>query len=69
MSTQPKCEFCNKRYVTFANSFSCRCAFNKLCAKCRLPEAHNCKFDWKNFGRKILIEQNPVIITPKLEKI
>jgi hypothetical protein len=69
VSSKPKCEFCQKRYVSFVNSFSCRCAFKSLCVKCRLPEAHCCSFDWKDFGRKILIEQNPVIVNSKLEKI
>lgn len=68
MDNKHVCEFCHKHYITF-NLFSCKCKFKFLCSKCRLPEAHCCSFDWKNFGRKILIEQNPILTSCKLEKI
>jgi hypothetical protein len=49
--------------------FNCKCEFKKLCSKCRLPETHECKFDYKKEGKEEILKQNPVIIADKLTKI
>lgn len=35
----------------------------------RYSETHNCSFDYKKEGRKILEQANPVVTAPKLPKI
>ncbi len=62
-----KCDYCNKKAGIMP--FSCRCEFKKLCTKCRLPEKHNCNFDYKKLGRDEILKLNPVIVAEKLDKI
>jgi hypothetical protein len=62
-----KCDFCNKKAGVMP--FSCRCDFKKLCPKCRLPEKHNCKFDYKTTGKEEILKANPVVIADKLVRI
>ena len=37
--------------------------------KCRLPEKHNCKFDYKTTGKEEILKANPVVIADKLVRI
>ena len=46
----------------------CKCG-NKFCAKHRLPENHNCSFNFKEEGRRILMKQNPPIVRTKITKV
>ena len=48
--------------------FECQCQL-KFCSLHRLPEEHNCIFDFKKYGKKILEKNNPVIVTPKIVKL
>jgi len=62
-----RCMVCNKK-TGIATSYNCRCG-NNFCAAHRYAEAHNCTFDYKMEGRKILEQNNPVVTAPKLPKI
>ena len=61
----PKCDKCLKRSLI---RITCKCAKN-YCFKCRVPESHDCTFDYQDRARLILREQNPLIVTEKLEKL
>lgn len=45
-----------------------RCG-NNFCASHRYAEAHDCTYDYKTAGRRLLQETNPIISAPKLPKI
>ena len=45
-----------------------RCG-NNFCATHRYAESHDCTFDYKSEGRKLLEQSNPVVNAPKLPKI
>lgn len=62
-----RCLVCNKK-TGIATSYNCRCGSN-FCAAHRYAEAHNCTYDYKMEGRKILEQNNPVVTAPKLPKI
>lgn len=62
-----RCNNCNKK-LNIVN-FSCSCEHKNLCAKCRYPEDHNCTFNFKEVGKKLLEINNPKVIADKLEKI
>ncbi|XP_077865483.1 AN1-type zinc finger protein 4-like [Saccoglossus kowalevskii] len=62
-----KCLFCNKK-TGLATSYTCRCGSN-FCATHRYAESHNCGYDYKAAGRKLLEQSNPVVSAPKLPKI
>jgi len=63
-----KCCFCKKKKIgVFA--FSCKCGLKRLCSHCRMPECHNCTFDFQKDARKKLEKKLPLIIPSKLEKI
>lgn len=49
-------------------SFFFRCG-NNFCATHRYAESHECTFDYKTEGRKLLEQSNPVVSAPKLPKI
>jgi AN1-type zinc finger and ubiquitin domain-containing protein 1 len=48
--------------------FICRCE-KEFCTKHRIPETHNCMFDYKTNGKKLLDEQNKCITFVKILKI
>ncbi len=62
-----KCDYCKKK--TGIMVFNCKCKFKKLCGKCRLPETHECKFNFKKAGQEEILKQNPVVIADKITKI
>ena len=65
----PLCSHCNKRKLTLL-PFTCKCNNTlQLCTKCRMPEDHNCKYDFKADERMKLVKQNPVVVANKLEVI
>ena len=60
------CEHCTSKKISILMPFTCKCGYTQLCTKCRLAEAHNCTYDYKKEGHKILIKNNPIIIKPKI---
>ena len=48
--------------------FKCKCN-NTYCSKHRLPETHNCSYDYKSFGRNLLDKQNQSCIAKKIAVI
>lgn len=61
------CFLCAKK-TGLATSYECRCGHN-FCATHRYAETHDCTYDYKSAGRRILQETNPLISAPKLPKI
>ncbi|PVD38525.1 hypothetical protein C0Q70_01141 [Pomacea canaliculata] len=62
-----RCYVCAKK-TGLATSYQCRCG-NNFCASHRYAESHDCTFDYKSEGRKLLEQNNPVVTAPKLPKI
>lgn len=62
-----RCGHCKKR-LTIVNIYNCRCGMI-FCGQHRYSEAHNCKYDYKSEGKKILEQANPLVIAKKLDKI
>lgn len=62
-----RCGLCNKR-LNITNMYDCRCG-GIFCAQHRYSEVHHCNYDYKTEGRKILEQQNPVIVADKLNKL
>lgn len=62
-----RCFVCGKK-TGLATSYMCRCG-NNFCASHRYAESHDCTFDYKTEGRKLLEQSNPVVSAPKLPKI
>jgi AN1-type zinc finger and ubiquitin domain-containing protein 1 len=66
-TVRSRCAECRKR-LNITNVYTCRC--DKLfCAAHRYSELHNCTYDYKTDGRKILEQTNPLVTAPKLPKI
>ncbi|KAI3383693.1 hypothetical protein SNEBB_006487 [Seison nebaliae] len=61
------CFECGKK-TRIGMYYRCRCN-SIFCTRHRNPETHNCQFDYKTEGRKILKKNNPKINSPKLPKI
>lgn len=62
-----RCPCCNKR-IGLAKGFKCRCG-KIYCTAHRYPEEHQCSFDFKTFGRDLLVKANPIVQDDKLERI
>ncbi|XP_035211519.1 AN1-type zinc finger protein 6-like [Stegodyphus dumicola] len=62
-----RCSLCSKK-TGLATSYVCRCGKN-FCASHRYAEVHNCSYDYKTEGRRILQLNNPVVAASKLPKI
>ncbi|CAI9743352.1 AN1-type zinc finger protein 4-like [Octopus vulgaris] len=62
-----RCLTCSKK-TGLASSYLCRCG-NNFCSAHRYAETHDCTFDYKAEGRKIIRQNNPVIKASKLPKI
>lgn len=54
--------------LNLCNFLISRCG-NNFCASHRYAESHDCTFDYKTEGRKLLEQSNPVVSAPKLPKI
>ena len=61
-----KCEICKKKLSLM--DYSCRCG-KFYCMKHRLPEEHQCQFDYKKLGREIVDKNNPQVVAEKVVKI
>ena len=62
-----RCTFCRKK-TGLATTYVCRCG-SSFCATHRYAETHNCNYDYKTEGRKLLEQSNPLVVAPKLPKI
>ena len=60
------CWFCGKK--TGLHSYKCRCKFN-YCKRHRLPEKHECEFDFINEGKNQIRKNNPKIKKKKVLRI
>ena len=60
-----RCFKCNKKLPLIP--FSCKCE-NFFCSKCRMPEDHNCNFNWKILYLEKLEKDNPKILANKINK-
>jgi len=61
-----KCSKCSKKVGMFG--FKCKCD-STFCKTHRLPEVHDCEFDFKQVGIAKLKKENAAVVAPKLEKI
>ncbi|CAD7954327.1 unnamed protein product [Amoebophrya sp. A120] len=59
-----RCWVCNKK-CKLAGAIECRCGY-VFCSAHRLPEEHNCDFDYKATGRELLRKQNNKVEADKL---
>lgn len=67
VQTDPKkCFVCPKK--TGALAYQCKCGFT-YCKSHRLPEDHDCEFNFKQEAAKKLAKENPTIVASKLDKI
>ncbi|KAK7073365.1 AN1-type zinc finger protein 4 [Halocaridina rubra] len=64
---KPRCEQCSKR-LNLVNTYDCRCG-RIFCTQHRYPETHECTFDYKSEGRKLIEMANPLIASHRLPKI
>ncbi|KAJ8472202.1 hypothetical protein OPV22_026545 [Ensete ventricosum] len=62
-----RCGQCKKK-VRLCARFECRCG-STFCAAHRLPETHECAFDYKAHGRAAIAKANPVVAKDKLRRI
>ena len=60
-----KCSYDGCKKKLSLTTFMCKCTF-KYCDKHRIPEDHNCKYDYKNNYSKQLEIVNTVVINDKL---
>ena len=61
-----RCPICNKKLSLM--DYTCRCG-NSYCIKHRMPEDHQCVFDFQKLGKDILDKKNPQVVADKLVKI
>jgi len=61
----PKCMNCSRK-TTIMVTCSCK---QMYCIGCRMPEDHNCQFDFKKQGKEHIIKNNPIISSNKLIKL
>ncbi|KAL6127026.1 hypothetical protein ACLB2K_075071 [Fragaria x ananassa] len=60
-------ESCKKKLTLVqVMSGKCRCE-GVFCAKHRLPEEHSCSVNFKETGKEVLAQQNPVCVADKLK--
>lgn len=61
-----RCWKCNTKIGL--TGFKCACDY-VFCSKHRLPEEHECSFDYKSRDQSKISKNNPIIIAKKIEKI
>lgn len=64
---RPRCQKCQKK-LGVVTSYACRCG-HVFCAQHRYAETHDCSYDYKATGKKLIEIANPVVVPPKLPKI
>ena len=62
---QDYCMKCNKKLKLTA--IKCKCG-NYYCNTHRHSDCHDCEFNYKDFGKKLLEKANPTILGEKVEK-
>ena len=63
-----RCIVCNKKVGIMP--FTCKCSSTNLfCSQHRLPEYHNCTYNWIKEGKEKIMKENPVIKPVALIKI
>lgn len=62
-----RCAQCNKK-LGMVMIMKCHCE-KVFCAQHRYAEAHNCSYDFRLEGRKVLEKNNPLVVADKLPKI
>jgi hypothetical protein len=60
-----KCHNCKKKNHVL---IECKCG-HKVCLKCKVPEDHQCTFDFKFSAQYRLALNNPKIQSKKIEQI
>lgn len=60
------CWTCNKKIGI--RGFKCKCKYT-FCKKHRLPEDHECEYNFQQEGKKKLKESNKIVLNGKIEKI
>lgn len=66
-SKKLRCAQCNRKLGVIM-IMKCHCE-KIFCAQHRYAEAHNCSYDFKLEGKKLLERENPLIVAQKLPKI
>jgi len=61
-----KCNKCSKKVGI--RGYKCKCE-STFCSSHRLPEDHDCEFDFKLAGKAKLANDNPVVVASKIAKI
>lgn len=61
-----KCFQCKKK--TGIYGFQCKCGYN-YCKFHRIPEEHDCTFDFATVGRQQLEKNNPLLVGKKLDQL
>lgn len=61
----PSCNKCRKRPLI---SVDCRCGLT-FCMAHRMPEDHECCFNHREYGQRILRDANPVVVGQKVDKV
>ena len=61
-----KCWNCVKKIGLLG--FDCKCGYT-FCKKHRMPEAHECGYDFVALGKQTLAQNNPLVKNEKIEKI
>lgn len=61
-----RCPICNIKLKL--TDLPCKCNIS-FCSKHRLPEMHNCNYDFKTQGKNKLASQNILVINEKINKI
>lgn len=64
-TSHTRCKQCRKKTLMIAE---CKCNYT-FCLKCRMPEYHNCTFNFKEQGDQQLKNQMPIIVGKKIDKI
>ena len=62
-----RCFICNKK-LSLVDIPCSKCSY-AFCIEHRLPESHNCNYNFKKEGRILLEKKNPKIINDKIIKI
>lgn len=65
MAKKKKCGHCKGKLGIV--HYDCKCStIHHFCTKCRLPEVHNCQYDFKSDSKKILEKQ---LVKVEYEKV
>lgn len=68
MGSKKKCGYC-KCKLGIVN-YECKCTDKyRFCSKCRLPESHNCDYDFKADSKILLQKQLVKVVSQKVIKI